>query len=65
MRYRDTGPRAHPARLLTAYEVGVLVGISSRTVLNLPIRQIKLGPRTIRFRLEDVYEHFGIEDPNA
>lgn len=51
-------------RLLTAEEVGELLGISSRKVLLLPIRQIRLGPRIIRFRLADIYRYIGIENPN-
>jgi hypothetical protein len=51
-------------RLLTAEEVGELLCISSRKVLLLPIPQIRLGPRIIRYRLRDVYEHVGIENPN-
>ena len=50
--------------LLTAAEVGELLGISSRMVLCLPIKQIRIGPRTIRFRLQDIYDYLGLEDPH-
>ncbi len=61
------GPSAEGAladRLLTAEEVAELMGISVRTVLMLPIKQIRIGPRIIRFRLRDVYEFLGLENPN-
>jgi excisionase family DNA binding protein len=51
-------------RMISTEEVAQLLGISSRTVLNLPIKQYRLGPRTIRFRLSDVYAYLGIENPN-
>jgi hypothetical protein len=51
-------------RLYGAAEVAELLGVSVRTVLMLPIRQIKIGARTIRFRLKDVYEFAGIDNPN-
>ena len=51
-------------RLVTTEEVAELLGVSSRMVLNLPIRQHKLGPRTIRFRLRDVYGYLDLDNPN-
>jgi predicted DNA-binding transcriptional regulator AlpA len=51
-------------RLISAEEVGELLGISTRTVLLLPIKQVRIGSRLIRFRLRDVYEYLGIENPN-
>lgn len=50
-------------QLVTAAEIDELLGISSRTVLLSPLRRIQLGPKTIRFRLRDVYEHFGLDEP--
>jgi hypothetical protein len=50
-------------RLLSAEEVAELIGVSTRTVLALPIRRILIGTRTIRFVLNDVYGHLGIADP--
>lgn len=51
--------------LLSAYEVAELIGTSPRLVLALPIRQIRIGARTIRYRLRDVYDYFGLDDhPN-
>jgi hypothetical protein len=55
----------HGERLFTADDVAEFLGVSSRTVLMLPIRQYKLGTRTIRYRIQDVYSYLGIEDPNA
>lgn len=52
-------------RLLTAEEVGQILGVSARMVLNLPIRQIRIGNRLIRFRLREVYGYVGIENPNC
>ena len=40
------------------------MGISVRKLAMLPIKQIRIGPRTIRYRLQDVYEFLGIENPN-
>lgn len=50
-------------QLVTAAEVGELLGVSSRTVLMSPIKRIRLGPKTIRFRLRDVYEFYGLDEP--
>jgi predicted DNA-binding transcriptional regulator AlpA len=52
-------------RMIPTDEVAELLGVSSRMVLNLPIKQFRLGPRTIRFRLADVYDYLGIENPNS
>lgn len=43
--------------LLSPSDVGRLLGISRRQVLRLPIRQVRLGPKTIRYRKED-YDAF-------
>ncbi len=40
--------------LLSPKQVGVLLNISGRQVLRLGIPQIRLGRRTIRFRMADV-----------
>ena len=48
--------------LLTANEVAEMLGIGTRMVLLAPIPRIQLGPKTIRFRLKDVYRYAGIED---
>jgi excisionase family DNA binding protein len=50
--------------LLTVEEVADLLGITSRKVLALPIKQFRLGARTIRFRLQDVTSYLGIDNPN-
>ena len=50
--------------LLTANEVAELLNVSTRKVLMLPIKQVRVGPRLIRFRLKDVYEYMGVENPN-
>jgi len=39
--------------LLSPSDIGRLLGISRRQVLRLPIKQVRLGPKTIRFRKED------------
>ena len=51
-------------KLLTTEDVADLLGVSTRSVLMLPIRQLKIGPRLIRFRLRDVYQYLGVENPN-
>lgn len=51
-------------RLLTPDEVAELLGVSVRKVLMLPIKQVRLGPRIVRYRLKDVYEFLGQESPN-
>jgi hypothetical protein len=63
MHIRDDGDEEQPERLFTAEEVGELMGVSSRMVLMLPIRQIKLGTRTIRYRLRDVWDYLDIDGP--
>ncbi len=54
------GPLAD--QLVTAAEVGELLGVSSRTVLMSQLKRIRLGPKTIRFRLRDVYKYYGLDD---
>jgi predicted DNA-binding transcriptional regulator AlpA len=51
-------------RLVTAEEVGELYGVSARTVLNLPLKQVRFGDRLIRYRLSDVYAYIEMENPN-
>jgi len=53
-----------PEILYSAEEIGEFLGMSSRSVLLLPIRQYRLGPRTIRYRLSDVYRFIGLDNPN-
>jgi hypothetical protein len=60
----STGEEPLDEQLWTTENVAELMGVSVRKVLMLPIRQIRLGPRTIRFRLKDVYEYIGIDNPN-
>lgn len=43
--------------LLTAKQVGVMLSMSSRQVLRMLIPRVRLGPKTIRFRKEDVDAH--------
>ena len=52
-------------RLLTADEVADIMGVSARTVLALPIRQVRVGDRLIRFRVPDIYAYLGLDDPNT
>jgi predicted DNA-binding transcriptional regulator AlpA len=52
-------------RLLAPEEVAEFLGVSRRRVLQLPLTQVRLGDRTIRYRLSDLYSFAGIEDPNA
>jgi predicted DNA-binding transcriptional regulator AlpA len=47
-------------QLLSPTQVAELVGISSRTVLNLPIKRVRVGSRLIRFRWSDVCRYLGI-----
>jgi predicted DNA-binding transcriptional regulator AlpA len=49
--------------LLSTAEVGRLLRMSSKTVLRKPIKQVRLGPRTIRYRLEDVQDYIQSGDP--
>ncbi len=47
---------------VSAEEIAELFGISSRMVLSLPLKQYRIGPRTIRFRLSEVRAHFGLDE---
>jgi hypothetical protein len=58
------GDDMEPERLFTADEVAELLGVSARKVLMLPIRQIRMGSRTIRYRLSEVYSYLDIDNPN-
>lgn len=40
--------------LVTPKQLGTRLNVSSRQALRLPIPQVRLGPRTIRFREEDI-----------
>ncbi len=53
-----------PEQLYSTDDVAELMGVSARTVLMLPIRQIRIGARTMRFRLGDVYDFLGLDNPN-
>jgi predicted DNA-binding transcriptional regulator AlpA len=50
-------------RLLRPEEAAELLGVTRRRMLRLPVEQVRLGQRTIRYRLRDVCEFAGIEDP--
>lgn len=50
--------------LLTVDEVAEFLGVSPRTVLVLPLHQIRIGPRLVRYRKKDVYAYAGLDDPN-
>lgn len=52
-------------RLLTPEEAAEFLNVTRRRMLQLPVKRIRLSDRTIRYRLRDIYEHLGIEDPNA
>lgn len=51
-------------RLLTPDEAAELLCVSRRRVLQLPLRKFRIGDRTIRYRLSDIYDFAGVEDPN-
>lgn len=59
MAHRTVDPRE---QLVSAEEIAELFGISSRMVLTLPLRQYRIGPRTVRFRLSEVLAHFGLSE---
>ncbi len=40
--------------LLTPAQVAEFLGISRRQVLRLPIRRTTLGPKSVRYRMEDI-----------
>jgi excisionase family DNA binding protein len=64
MRFKPDPYDSLAEKLITTEEVADLLGVSTRKVLLLPIRQYRIGPRTIRFRFCDVYEYLGVENPN-
>lgn len=41
-------------KLLTQQDVAEYLGVSTRTVRDLPIRRVRPTPRTVRYRVEDV-----------
>ena len=47
-------PRDKPEALLAARRFGVLLNLSPRQVLRLPIERVSLGYRTIRYRKEAI-----------
>lgn len=47
--------------LLTAKQVAEILGVSARKVLSLPLKRIRIGSRTIRFRLADVYRTLEVD----
>jgi excisionase family DNA binding protein len=44
------------AQLLTPTEAARLLGVSRRHLLRLPLKRIRIGHRTVRYRLEDMEE---------
>jgi len=48
--------------LLAPEEAAEFLGVTRRRLLQLPIKQLRLGDRTIRYLLEDIYEFLGIDD---
>lgn len=52
-------------RLMTPDEAAEFLGVTRRRVFQLPIKQRRLGERTIRFHLTDIYEYLGMDDPNS
>jgi len=61
----NTNTMQEGEQMLTTEDVAELLGVSTRMVLALPIRQYRLGTRTIRFRVRDVYDYLGLENPNG
>lgn len=45
---------ASDAHLLTVSEVGVMLRVHAKRVYSLPIPQVRLSPRRIRWKLADV-----------
>ena len=43
--------------LLNPTQVGEILGLSARHILNLPLPQIRLSKRTIRYRIEDIQDY--------
>lgn len=50
-------------QLVTADEIAELFALSPRMVLLSPIPRVRVGPNIFRFRLGDVYEYFGADEP--
>ncbi len=44
-------------RLITPKEAAAYLGVSRRRVLKLPIKRVRLGARTIRYRLADLDDY--------
>ena len=49
-------------KLLAPEEAAEFLGVTRRRVLQLPIKQLRLGDRTIRYLLSDIYEFLGFHD---
>ena len=52
-------------KLLTADEVGRWLNVPKKRVYELPIRRVRVGPRTVRYRPADVREftELRVQDP--
>ncbi len=50
----NTERRSEDYQLITAAAVAEMLGLNVRYVLQLPIRRVVLGHRTIRYRKQDV-----------
>lgn len=48
------GPVPNTDSLLSPVAVAKMLGLSPRHVLRLPIRRLRIGYRTVRYRLRDV-----------
>ena len=51
-----------PVKLLAPEEAAEFLGVTRRRILKLPIKQLRLGDRTIRYLLADIYEFLGFDD---
>ena len=63
--HHERQTEASEEQVITPEELAQLLGISARMALMLPIKQLRLGARTIRFRLRDVYTYFDIDSPTG
>ena len=52
----------NPVKLLAPEEAAEFLGVTRRRILKLPIKQLRLGDRTIRYLLADIYEFLGLGD---
>ncbi len=53
------------AHLLTPDEAARFLNVTRRRLLQLPIKQVRLGDRTIRYRTQDIYHYLEIDKPTA